>query len=216
MRPEFIIPQDGHEKQDCEIAASKRLLMVDGATFKKLHVTILGDDLYCHQPFCELVLEEGLDFILTCKEPSHLTLYEYVDLLKEDVQTVVVTRYEGKIEYKDTYRFLNNVPLRDEKNALEVNWCELITTRVGDDSGKKLYKNAFATNFVITKKNVKQIVKDGRTRWKIENENNNTLKTKGYNLEHNFGHGEKNLSSLLLALNLVAFLFHTALELFNE
>jgi hypothetical protein len=129
---------------------------------------------------------------------------------------VVVTRHEAKIEYKDTYRFLNNVPLLNAKNALEVNWCELVTTEAGDASGNKIYNNAFATNFVITKKNVRRIVKDSRTRWKIENENNNTLKTKGYNLEHNFGHGEQNLSTLLITLNLLAFLFHTALDLCDE
>ncbi len=115
LPPEFIIPQDGHKKQDCEIAASKRFLKAEGPALKKLQVTILGDDLYCHQPFCELVLKEGLDFILTCMVLSHPTLYEYVELLKEDIQTLVETRWEGEIQYKDTYRFLNNVPLRDEK-----------------------------------------------------------------------------------------------------
>jgi hypothetical protein len=35
------------------------------------------------------------------------------------------------------------------------------------------------------------------------------LKTKGYHLEHNFGHGKKNLSALLMTFNLLAFLFHT-------
>jgi hypothetical protein len=59
-------------------------------------------------------------------------------------------------------------------------------------------------------------VADGRARWKIENENNNILKTKGYHLTHNFGHGNKHLSNLLLTLNLLAFLFHTALEMFDE
>jgi ribosomal protein S26 len=216
LRPEFIIPQDGHKKQDCENAAAKRFLKAEGPTLKKLQTTILGDDLYCHQPFCELVLKEGLDFILICKESSHSTLYEYVKFLKEDVQTTVVTRYDAKKEYKDTYRFLNNVPLLDAKDAPEVNWCELVTTKVGGTSENLIYKNAFATNFVITKKNVRQIVNDGRTRWKIENENNNTLKTKGYHLEHNFGHGEENLSSLLITLNLLAFLFHTALDLCDE
>jgi len=39
--------------------------------------------------------------------------------------------------------------------------------------------------------NVAEIVSAGRTRWKIENENNNTLKTKGYHFAHNFGHGKK-------------------------
>ena len=52
----------------------------------------------------------------------------------------------------------------------------------------------------------------GRGRWKIENENNNVLKTKGYHVEHNFGHGKQYLAAFLLSLNLLAFLFHTVLE----
>ena len=56
-------------------------------------------------------------------------------------------------------------------------------------------------------------MRDGRARWKIENENNNVLKTKGYHLEHNFGHGSQSLASVLLSLNLIAFLFHTVLDL---
>jgi hypothetical protein len=56
----------------------------------------------------------------------------------------------------------------------------------------------------------------GRARWKIENENNNVLKTKGYHLEHNFGHGKKHLASLLMTLNLLAFGLHTLLELTDQ
>ena len=48
------------------------------------------------------------------------------------------------------------------------------------------------------------------------NEHNNILKNRGYHLEHNFGHGKNHLSSFLLALNLLAFLFHTVLELVDE
>jgi hypothetical protein len=51
-----------------------------------------------------------------------------------------------------------------------------------------------------------------RGRWKSENENNNVLKTKGYHLEHTFGHGKQSLAAFLLRLNLLAFLFHTVLE----
>jgi hypothetical protein len=46
----------------------------------------------------------------------------------------------------------------------------------------------------------------------VENENNNTLKTKGYNLEHNFGHGKQHLASFLATLNILSFLFHTLLN----
>lgn len=61
--------------------------------------------------------------------------------------------------------------------------------------GTLIYKNPFATNHHITTQNVEAIVLTGCIRWKIENENNNTLQTKGYNLERNFGHGKKHLSS---------------------
>jgi hypothetical protein len=50
----------------------------------------------------------------------------------------------------------------------------------------------------------------------VENEGNNILKNHGYNLEHNFGHGENHLCKLLLSLNLLAFLFHTVLDLVNH
>jgi hypothetical protein len=252
--PEFITPQDGHDKQDCENAAAKRWIQTHGAKFKELGTTLTGDDLYCNQPLCQLMLDEGLDFIVVCKKDSHKTLYEYLEFLKEDIRTVEKRQLNpgGKSYRIDTYRFLNGLPLRDGEDALEVNRCELTTTieiagaagaavaagaagaavaagAAGEDSKDKtategkekekekvIYKNAFVTNFEITKKNVKQIVADGRARWKVENENNNVLKTKGYHLEHNFGHGKKNLSALFLTYNILAFLVHTVLDIMDE
>ena len=51
-----------------------------------------------------------------------------------------------------------------------------------------------------------QLMRGGRARWKIENETFNTLKNQGYHFEHNFGHGEKNLSTVLMHLMMLAFL----------
>jgi hypothetical protein len=56
-------------------------------------------------------------------------------------------------------------------------------------------------------------VRNGRARWKTENENHNTLKQHGYHLAHNFGHGQRQLAAFLLTLNLLAFLLHTLLHL---
>ena len=101
------------------------------------------------------------------------------------------------------------MPLKDGDDALLVNWCEL-TVSHGD--GKIVYKNSFATNYLISDDTVVQIVLAGRTRWKVENENNNTLKTKGYNLEHNFGHGKQYLASFLATLNILSLSFHTLMR----
>jgi len=216
LRPEFITPQDGHTKQDCEIAASKRWLENSSSCYQSLNATLLGDDLYAHQPFCRRTLLHGFHFIFVCKPDSHKTLYQWVDLLDLGPQLITLKeRIKNKRNQWDTYsyRFANNVPLADGEDALKVNWCELTVT---NSKGKVLYRNGFITDFQITQKNVAALVASGRARWKIENENNNTLKTKGYHLEHNFGHGKKHLSSLLATMNILAFLFHTFLAFADE
>jgi len=208
--PEFITPQDGHDKQDCETAAAKRWLAQYGQRFGELGATLVGDDLYCHQPLCEALLAQGLDFIRVCKPDSHKTLYDWLQGML--LATMTVRRWTGQRHEIDTYRYGNQVPLRDGDDALLVNGCELTTT---DKPGNVLYRNAFATNQWITRDNVVDVVAAGRARWKIENEHHNVLKTKGYHLEHNYGHGQQHLSCWLLTLNLLAFLFHTVLALID-
>ena len=52
LEPEFIVPQDGHEKQDCEIQAAKRWVEKWGDFYARRGVTMLGDDLFSREPFC--------------------------------------------------------------------------------------------------------------------------------------------------------------------
>lgn len=212
LPPEFIHHQDGVTKQDCEITAAKRWLGTHASRYKDLTFTLLGDDLYSHQPFVEALTAQGHHFIFTAKPDSHKILYEWVREMDGlgKVNTVTRTRREGRKHFTDTYRFLNAVPLRDGEDAREVNWCELVTV---NEKGKRTFINGYVTDHLITTENVVAMVAAGRTRWKIENEQFNTLKTKGYHLEHNFGHGKQYLSELLFTFNLIAFLYHTVLHL---
>ena len=65
LEPEFISPQDGQEKQDCEREAIKRWVKRNAKHYGNGQFTILGDDLYACQPICEQFLEAGFNFILT-------------------------------------------------------------------------------------------------------------------------------------------------------
>ena len=212
LEPEFITPQDGQEKQDCERNAAKRWLERNAHRFAAWQVTLLGDDLYCNQPFCEMSLAHKFNFILVCKPESHETLYEEVALLTKISAVAEVTdrHWNGREHELWRYRYVNQVPLRRGQDALPVNWCELTILQAA--TGELLYRNAFATNHWITEQTVRPIVASGRARWKIENENNNVLKNNGYHLEHNYGHGQQHLSAVLVTLNLLAFLFHTTLD----
>jgi hypothetical protein len=214
LPPEFIVPQDGHDKQDCENAAAKRWLRQYAPIYRAKGLTILGDDLYSNHPLCEILVEERLPFILVCKPDSHPTLYERLERLElgKGRHQVTLRHYTPTGMALYTYRYANQLPLRATDNTVQVNWGELTITT---EDGSRLYQNAFVTQEKITRKNVASLVVAGRTRWKVENENNNTLKTKGYHLEHNFGHGTQHLASLLATFNILAFLLHTLLELLD-
>jgi hypothetical protein len=131
LAPEFILPQDGAVKQDCELNAGKRWLHRYQKEFGRHKVTLLGDDLYSHEPFCRDALAHGFDFIYVCKKSSHTTLYEWLDYLQggDGIRTVTRTRWTGKRHETDTYRYAQSVPLRDGKAALHVQWFELVLTQ---------------------------------------------------------------------------------------
>jgi hypothetical protein len=52
LAPELITPQDGHEKQDCEVEAAKRWVRKHASKMKGHQITLLGDDIYSRQPMC--------------------------------------------------------------------------------------------------------------------------------------------------------------------
>ncbi len=129
------------------------------------------------------------------------------------IKTVVRRRWTGQRREIDTYRYAHAIPLRDGEDALWVNWCELTTP---DEKGRVRYHNSFATSLALDDREVPEVVAAGRSRWKIENENNNTFKTKGDHFEHNYGHGQQPLSSVLANLIILAFRLHTVLEWMDD
>lgn len=213
LEPEFILPQDGVEKQDCEQQAAKRWIRRNASRFKPREVTILADDLHSKQPFCEVLLEHQMHFVMTCKPDSHPTLYEEVELLNriDGLSEFTLRRWTGSYTEVWHCRYTNQLPLRDTLDTLYVNWCEVTIYR--QDTGELIYKNAFVTSHTLSDETLLPIITAGRTRWKIENENNNVLKNYGYHLEHNYGHGKQYLAAILVMLNLLAFLLHTSLDL---
>jgi len=214
LEPEFIVPQDGTEKQDCEQNAIKRWVSRNARRFGGEQVTLLADDLHSRQPTCELCLEHDFNFIFVCLPQSHPTLYEEIELLAhlgEGIRHQEVRHWNGRFWERRRYRYVNQVPLRAGPDALLVNWCEIMV--VQEKTGERLYFNQFITNHLLDDVSVIAAVDSGRARWKTENESHNVLKNYGYHLEHNFGHGQQYLSACLLSLNLLAFLLHTILDL---
>lgn len=112
LPPECVRPQDGAAQQDCELNAAKRWLEACGGQYSPLGVTILGDDLYSHEPCCRAVLAQPLNFILVGQPTSHPLTYQWLDFLERGgaVRTVVRTRWTGRRREIDTDRYAQAAP----------------------------------------------------------------------------------------------------------
>jgi hypothetical protein len=211
LEPEFIVPQDGHEKQDCESRAARRWLAAHGTQYQRFDPVYLGDDLFSRQPICEAVLAAGGHFLFVCKPDSHKAIEDFRAGIQPETLTEQVRRGQKRTTCR--YRWLNGVPLRGDEKSVEVNWFGV---EICDDQGVVTYRNSFISDLPVDRGNVAAMVAAGRARWKIENEAFNVLKTKGYNLEHNFGHGTQHLSSVLATLNLLAFACHAVCDIADK
>jgi hypothetical protein len=211
LEPEFMVPQDGADKQDCENKAAKRWLANHGRRYVGLKPVFLGDDLFSRQPLCKAVLEADGHFIFVCKPTSHPLIQEY--LTGTALPAFEETVKRGRQRVTQRYRWLAGVPLRDGKDALTVNW---FSVEIVNAKGETTYRNSFVTDLPVGTDTIVELAACGRARWKIENETFNVLKNKGYNLEHSFGHGKKNLAATLVALNLLAFAIHTVCDIGDE
>jgi len=211
LMPEFIARQDGAEKQDCERNAAKRWLAAHGGRLTHLRPIYLGDDLFACQPVAEAIRAAGGDFLLTAKPSSHKALYDFMQGATPDERTVTQKAAGKRLTHR--YRWFTDAPLRDGGDAMPVNWVGVTIT---DAKGKATYNSAFVTSLPITPDTVAEIVACARARWKIENEGFNVLKSNGYHLEHNFGHGKQHLAMLFATLNLLAFAIHTVCDCLEQ
>jgi len=211
LMPEFIVKQDGAEKQDCERNAAKRWLSAHAERLLPLRPVYLGDDLFACQPIAEAVKAGGGDFLMTAKPESHKALYDFMS--GAQTHELVVNQKDGSRTIKARYRWFIGAPLRDGKDALTVNW---IGVTLANLAGKTTYSGAFVTSLPVTRESVAEITACARARWKIENETFNVLKNNGYAIEHNFGHGKDKLAMMFATLNMLAFAFHTVCDCLED
>ena len=208
LMPEFIANDDGAEKQDCERNAAKRWFAKHGERVKALNPVYLGDDLFACQPVAAMIKDGGGDFIFTCKETSHKALYDFISGTAQEHHDEKIRKRSSTETFR--YCWIENVPIRDGKDALSVNW---ISFQIVDAKGRVKYSMAWVTSLPVSKNNVAEIVACGRARWKIENESFNVMKNHGYELAHNFGHGKQFLAMTMAGFNLLAFAWHSVLDL---
>jgi hypothetical protein len=100
------------------------------------------------------------------------------------------------------YAWTNELCLCESAVDVRVNF--LLYEQTTSDG--KVKRWMWITNLGLRANSVEKVMRAGRGRWKIENETFNTLKKQGYHFEHNYGHGQQQLATVLALVMLLAFL----------
>lgn len=207
---EPIVKADGKTKNDCELNAAKRLLPALKKAFPRLDIIVTADALMANGPFIEVIKNQGFKFIIRFQEGNNKTLMETV---QTGIQTGKTDEFESQDKDHELlrgYRFINELPLNQTYSDTPINYLDY--WEVDEKEHEKDF--AWITDITLSRENVFEVMRAGRSRWKIENETFNTLKNLGYHFEHNYGHGKQYLSTLIGTLMLLAFLLDQVQELY--
>lgn len=213
LMPEEIRNTDGMLKQDCENKAFKRLIPQIRKDHPRLGLIIGGDSLFANEPCIDKVLEYGMHYIFTAKPGDHPHMMEWIEYF-DAMESLKIKDSKGRLH---EYEWMNGIPINNKDEECSVNFFRYKICSLNSDGTEKIhYQSAWVTDFTVTADNVESLVKGGRCRWKIENECFNTLKNQGYCINHNYGHGKKNLCFNFFMMTLTAFFLHQILEFLDS
>ena len=213
--PEQIVNKDGETKQDCEMNAAKRFIVKLRQECPHLGLLIGGDALFSKQPIIKDVLNQGMHYLFGAKPDDHKYMMDWLNGYDQLNQKKFIDK-EGRVHF---YEWMNDVPLTGQKDSVRVNYFRCLISPRKNKKGEEVkvpYQNSWVTDILISEENITTLVKAGRCRWKNENECFNVLKNQGYFMEHNYGHGQKNLAFNFYLMTLLAFFFHQIFEFSDD
>jgi len=201
LAPEPIQKQDGSTKNDCERNAARRLLQKIRRQHPRLKLIAIEDGLSSNGPHVRDLMDCGMHFILGAKPGDHPFLFQQVEAARREGRSPKLRRQQGDVTCEVSWVW--SVPLNESNQDLRVDFLEY---NEYDRQGNRGKHFTWITDLSINRRNAWWFVKGGRARWRIENETFNTLKNQGYHYEHNYGHGQQNLSVVFAMLMMLAFL----------
>jgi hypothetical protein len=206
--PEPIVKQDGDTKNDCERNASRRFLEHFRREHPVLPVIVVEDALSANAPHLADLARHDIRFLIGIKPGSQAFLFEQMRTAVEKGQARVLTVVDekGVLEH---YRWLENAALNESHRHVVVNMLEFWEIHPNGT----IRHFSWITDFSVAEHSAAILSAGGRARWHIENETFNTLKNQGYHFDHNFGHGNNNLSVVLALLMMLAFLIDQTTQL---
>lgn len=210
---EFIENADPKaSKQDCELKAFGRLAQRLKKDFPQLSLCLLFDALYANGTVMHLCQENRWKYILTFKPGSLPALWQEYQSLRQlsPKNRREHTTPEGVSQDFSWVENLEHVD--DHKRRHRLGAFQCLETQPDHPDPAKATLFAWLTNFTPGPLNVADLAnRGGRCRWKIENQGFNIQKNGGFNLEHAYSTGQRQIKNFYLLLQ-IAHLFVQLLE----
>ena len=172
----------------------------------QLKLIVVEDGLASDAPHIADLKRLKMRYLLGAKPSDHKHLLD--EAIKacdeEKEQTVTVTDPRDPQTVVSETQSICDLPLNASNEDVRVNFLQHheYDPKTGDVSKRF----SWVTDCELDRSKLLHFQRGGRSRWRIENETFNTLKNQGYHYEHNYGHGKKNLSTVLILLMFLAFL----------
>ena len=212
---EWIVNQDGQNKQDCEYNASMRLLSKLKKLYPRLPICIILDGLFAKIPIKNKIKSFGWEFIIVWKNKTLYALQDKVERHRVEGRVIkrektIVHNLKSRTEYSYEYD-----PVALDNKGVSLYYMSLVTKNIHLDKEGPDKKTTFVfmTSIKITPDNYEELIKAGRMRWKIENEGFNTQKNLGYELHHKMNRNNINAIKNYYSCLQIAHLFDQLLNL---
>jgi hypothetical protein len=206
---EFIENADPKaSKQDCELKAFARLARRLKKDFPQLLLCLCLDGLYAKGPVLQTCEENGWKYFITFKKGSLPALWKEYRSLRR-LSPANRKTHLGPGDVPQRFAWVNGMEhIDDQKRLHRVNVLQCL-----ESDGRDRTMFAWLTNFEITQDNVAMLANRGaRCRWKIENEGFNIQKNGGFNLEHAYSIGQRQIKNFYLLLQIA----HLILQLMER
>ncbi len=195
--------EDEFEKQDCELKAFKRLSDKLKTAFPHLPICLLADALYPNDTVFSLCQKYHWQWIITFKDGNLPSVWQEIqDLEKLGAKKQRTQRIPEK-SIQRQFTWINEIDYQEHK----LHWFQC------DESAlEKTRVFAYVASLEINPSNVIEMTKQGRMRWKIENEGFNSQKNQGYGMEHQYSRVSFNAMKNYYQCLQIAHLFNQLFE----
>jgi hypothetical protein len=195
-------------KQDCELKAFARLVPRLKNDFPQLLLCLCLDALYAKGPVMRICEDNGWKYFITFKKGSMPAIWrEYRSLRRLcPAHRKTLVGADGSTQRFAWVHDMEHIDDQKRHHRLHALQC-----LERDAHERRVF--AWLTNFDIDADNVASLANGGgRQRWKIENEGFNIQKNGGFNLEHAYSNGQRQIKNFYLLLQIA----HMILQLMER